>query len=42
MNDNNEILEELRQIRKLLEPKPAPSIPAKKGFIGVHGVHHQV
>ncbi|MEM3420946.1 MAG: MscL family protein [Candidatus Hadarchaeum sp.] len=33
MTDNNEILEELRQIRKLLEPKPAPPAPAKKGLI---------
>ncbi|MGC8817306.1 MAG: MscL family protein [Candidatus Hadarchaeum sp.] len=33
MADNNEILEELRQIRKLLEPKPAPPAPVKKGFI---------
>jgi len=33
MEDKNEILEELRKIRKLLEPKPAPSPPAKKSFI---------
>jgi large conductance mechanosensitive channel len=28
-----EILEELRQIRKLLEPKPTPPSPPKKGFL---------
>ncbi len=34
MATNKEILEELRQIRKLLEPKPAPALaPEKKGFI---------
>jgi len=32
--DDKEILEELRQIRKLLEPKPAPApAPEKKGII---------
>lgn len=30
----DEILEELRQIRKLLEPKPAPPPPPPKGLIG--------
>ena len=34
MADDKEMLEELRQIRKLLEPKPAPApAPAKKGLI---------
>jgi large conductance mechanosensitive channel len=32
LTKDEEILEELRQIRKLLEPKPTPP-PAKKGFI---------
>ena len=34
MVDDKAILEELRQIRKLLEPKPGPApAPAKKGLI---------
>jgi len=33
VSDDKAILEELRQIRKLLEPKPAPAQPAKKGLM---------
>ncbi len=33
MTDDREMLEELRQIRKLLEPKPAPVAPPKKGTL---------
>ena len=33
MVDDKEILEELRQIRKLLEPKPAPAPTPKKGLM---------
>jgi large conductance mechanosensitive channel protein len=34
MPNNDEMLEELRKIRKLLEPKPAPPAPAPKGLWG--------
>lgn len=34
MPNNDEMLEELRKIRKLLEPKPAPPAPAQKGLWG--------
>lgn len=32
MVNENEMLEELRRIRKLLEPKPAPTLAAPKGL----------
>ncbi len=32
MPNNDEMLEELRKIRKLLEPKPAPPAPVPKGL----------
>jgi large conductance mechanosensitive channel len=34
MPNNDEMLEELKKIRKLLEPKPAPPAPAPKGLWG--------
>jgi large conductance mechanosensitive channel len=34
MSNNDEMLEELKKIRKLLEPKPAPPAPAPKGLWG--------
>jgi large conductance mechanosensitive channel len=32
-NTNNEIIEELKKIRQLLEPKPAPPAPKPKGMV---------
>jgi large conductance mechanosensitive channel len=34
MPNNDEMLEELKKIRKLLEPKPSPPAPAPKGLWG--------
>jgi hypothetical protein len=47
MTTEDEMLEELRKIRQLMEPKPSPPPSAPKGlweefvdFIGKVGVHH--